>query len=378
VAVLTTALVLTLHGHSHPATAGPVTPTRTSRTPTPTPTQAASLGSVAAAGFVAREVAGAPPDAAYAGAACPSTTTCYVVGGSAAGGVVSVSRDAGATWSGSMVEGADALTAISCSTEKVCVTAGRTGSALAMLLTSDGGATWTAAQAPADGAVSVIRCPDADDCLAVGEQATPRQAHALASSDGGHTWTARKIPAAPGFETYFSGARCLDLTHCWVVGSGIWFTGDLGRSWQDLTPKPPPCQQGICGPPLHTLTDVVFTSPSNGWVVGYVLGGGYGSTQEEAYLGHTSDGAATFAGASDEVQNTYPHPTQIECQGRTCLVAGRTYTTGLVSVTADGGGTWGLVQNLATPVTALACAPDFSLCALTTGGKGNGAILTSG
>ena len=377
VVLVTTVVVLTQHGHSKPA-ADHANPERTAATPTATTATIASLGSVASAGFEVRPAGAGSPGASYAGAACPSATTCYVVGAAAAAGVVTVSRDAGASWSGSSVDGTDALTAISCSAETVCVAAGRSGGVLAMLTTSDGGATWSAAQSSPDGAVSVIRCPDADSCLAIGEQDTPRAAHVLASSDGGHTWTARNAPASDGFEGYLAGARCLDRTHCWVVGSGIWFTADLGRTWQDLTPQAPPCDQTICGPPLHTLTDVVFTSPSDGWVVGYVLGGGQGVTQERAYLGHTSDGGASFTAASDQVQDTYPHPTQIECQAETCLVAGRTYTTGLLSVTTDDGSTWRLVQNLEAPVNALACVPDFSLCALATGEGEQASILTAG
>jgi hypothetical protein len=368
VVVVTTVLVLSLHGHATTATPEHSTPARTTTTtPTSAPAPPADLASLASAGFaVAPEVAGVAAGATYAGAACPSATTCYVVGASGAGGVVAVSRDGGATWGGSPVDGVDALTAIACSADTTCVAAGTSGGALTMLTTSDGGASWSTAQSPGDAAVSVIRCPAAQDCLAVGQQDTPRQAHVLASSDGGRTWGARAVPSP---DAYLAGARCLDLAHCWVVGSGIWFTGDLGGTWRDLTPQPKPCGQTICGPPLHTLTDVVFTSPSDGWVVGYVLGGGYGATQEDAYLGHTSDGAATFTDSTEEVNKTYPHPTRIECQGTTaCLVGGRTYTTGLLSVTTDDGATWQLVQDLATPVSALACAPDFSVCVLAAGG----------
>jgi photosystem II stability/assembly factor-like uncharacterized protein len=280
--------------------------------------------------------------------------------------VVAVSRDTGATWSAFTVDGTKALTAISCSAETVCVVAGKTGGAFAMVTTRDGGSTWSGAQSPQDAAISAIRCPDADDCLAVGEQVTPLKAHALASSDSGRTWTALTVPSSAGFEGYLAGARCLDATHCWVVGSGIWFTGDLGRSWQDLTPKEPPCEESICGPALHTLTDVVFTSRTDGWVVGGVVGGGQGVTQNPSYLGHTSNAGETFTHASDQVQDTYPYATAIDCQGSTCLVVGRTYTDSLLTMTTDSGRTWQLIQKLHGLANGFACAPGFSLCVVAT------------
>jgi photosystem II stability/assembly factor-like uncharacterized protein len=175
-----------------------------------------------------------------------------------------------------------------------------------------------------------------------------------------------------------AAAQCLDVAHCWVVGDDIWFTSDLGADWRDIAPKRPDCKEAICGGPSHTLTDVEFTSPTDGWVVGGIPCGGYGATQCASYLAHTTDGGSTWLEAPPAVSQRYPFASDIACAGSHCVVAGSTFADSVLTVTEDGGGSWRQSQQVAGIVNALACSPDDGVCILATGRDGHGGLLVAG
>jgi photosystem II stability/assembly factor-like uncharacterized protein len=290
---------------------------------------------------------------------------------------VATTTDGGSTWTGTTVAGAGSLAAVDCTSDTSCVVGGLAAPGRAALFsTTDAGGHWTAAGAPPGAIVTVIRCPDRQRCLAIGEDPVNLVPSVIGSTNGGRTWTAQAIPS--GHDSYLAGARCLDTAHCWVVGSGIWFTDDLGATWQDETPPAPTCAPGtICGPPLHTLTDVVFTSPSAGLVVGYIPGGGYGQTENASYVGSTSDGGATWTDEPESVTKVLPKAVRIVCSGSSCLTLAQTFTLSELVRSDDGGASWQREQRVKSLLGALSCSPDLRLCVIAGGDRGVGSLLTS-
>ena len=329
--------------------------------------------------FHAANLSTVPAGSVFTDASCPTSTRCYAVANSPSGGVVATTSDGGSTWSDSTVPGAGALAAIDCVGDASCVVGGPPGGgARAVVFTStDAGATWSPASAPTTAIITVIRCPDSQDCLAIGEDPSGQAASVIASTDGGRTWSARSVPAGSN-GNYLAGARCLDAAHCWVVGSGIWFTPDLGTTWQDQTPPAPTCSPGtICGPPMHTLTDVVFTTPSDGIVVGYIPGGGYGQTENASYVGTTSDGGSTWTDEPQSATKVLPKAVRIVCSTSSCLTLAQTFTLSELVRSSDRGANWQPEQRVKTLLDALACSPDRQLCVAAGGDRGAGALLTS-
>jgi RNA polymerase sigma factor (sigma-70 family) len=341
---------------------------------------AAALATIARAGFHEATVPALPPDAIFRGAACPTSQECLAVGGGS-GGVVARTIDGGATWTTSVLASISGLDAIACPSPQACVAAGRTGSDghAAFFSTADAGATWQPASAPADASASVIRCPDAQHCLAVGERVSTGAAtpSVLQSTDGGRTWKAGAIPVDRGAIGFLGGLKCTDAAHCWVVGSGIWFTDDLGLSWQDRTPVAAPCPPGqiICGEAGHFLTDVWFSSAGEGWVVGGISGGGYGVTELPAWLAHTTDGGATWHEVPWATYGKQPWIASITCAGSACVTVSQTFTRSSLDLSSDDGASWTVAQAFDRQVFALACSPDLAVCLAAGGGKGAAPLL---
>src|SRR5450759_1228986 len=124
---------------------------------------------VAAAGpSFSRSVAGQGQPQLF-GAACPTATTCVVVGGADVATVLS-STDAGRTWASTTVAGIGALYGVACFDAHNCVavgTAGGVGSD-AIAVTHDG-QTWTAvASLPTAPPLTSVSCVALSRCMAVG------------------------------------------------------------------------------------------------------------------------------------------------------------------------------------------------------------------
>jgi RNA polymerase sigma factor (sigma-70 family) len=344
--------------------------------PAPVPTASAALPPTTGR-FTAADISALPSDAVFTDVACPTARRCYAVATSANGPVLASTSDGARTWVGTTLPGAGLLTAIACADETTCVAGGQSPDQVAAIMfrTVDG-EHWSAVPTPSVAPVDVIRCPDTTHCLAIGANPQTHDASVLASRDAGATWAAGALPPAAQGPAYLAGARCLGSEHCWVVGSGIWFTSDLGSTWRDLTPKAPACTSGLCGL-VHTLTDVDFTSADDGVVVGYIPGGGYGATQNNSYVARTSDGGTTFTELSVAAVQPMPKAVQILCGDGTCLVVGQTYTLSELVRSADGGASWRAEQRVASFLRALACSPDRRLCVVVGGDGHTGVILSA-
>ena len=374
-AVITAAVATTAVIATRPNT--PAASRRTTSSPTSQP--AASLppfASAVAAGMRTATTTGVPSTASFRSVACPTSARCYAVAENRGEALIATSKDSGTTWTNAPVSGATGLVAIACTTETACVAGGYSGNDPIILRTSDGGASWTPATVPNDAVVGAMACPDTTDCLAVGERQTPQTPSVLASSDGGATWETRDPPSDRGYPGYLAAVDCTDATHCWVVGSGIWLTADLGASWQDRSEPVETCAPGqtICGGPTHTFTAVDFTSATDGWAVGGVPCGGYGVTQCEWYATETSDGGRTWHALPDAALRSFPFGWGIACRESACVAIDDTFSGGQVALSTDAGRDWKLVQRVGAALNALACSPDGRTCVAV--GKA-GSLLTA-
>src|ERR1700686_2238152 len=107
--------------------------------------------------------------ASFNGIACPSLSTCLLVGTSTTGkGIILATHDGGASWLSSAVGvSSGGLNAISCADTDHCVAVGASGSVLA---TADGGSTWsvpTTLPSVASDVLTSISFPDDQHCWGV-------------------------------------------------------------------------------------------------------------------------------------------------------------------------------------------------------------------
>jgi photosystem II stability/assembly factor-like uncharacterized protein len=161
------------------------------------------------------------PPAALEAVACPTTTTCIIVGG--AGGI-SVSHDRGRKRSTVTVPTKHYLFGVSCPTPTSCVVVGDAGTAL---VTTDGGRMWTQHKTGVDLPLSGVDCPDSRYCVAVGDGDT-----VLVSRDGGLRW--RGVHRGVGV---LDGVACISSLRCAAVTSAA--TQDLsttdGTRWANTS-----------------------------------------------------------------------------------------------------------------------------------------------
>jgi RNA polymerase sigma factor (sigma-70 family) len=292
-------------------------------------------------------LAAAPSE--YFGAACPSATTCYVVGdGWKTGQVVTLTHDGGTTWSTSYFPGLQ-FTAISCPTVRDCFAGGSN----AVYVTHDGARSWTAQSVPPNVGIESVSCPSIHDCLAVGDSIDIGKRIVLATTDGGASWLSRSSPT----ESWLARAHCLDRSHCWVLGWGGWFTSDLGATWRAID-LPGVCFSavGSCGSEPVFLDDVDFASANDGWVAGTVLCGNNAGCST-SYVAHTLDGGRAWS--RQDAGGAGAMTDQITCSRNTCLMS----VGVVVVVTTSGGSTWREFQQVsATSVWSLACDPSGAVC----------------
>jgi photosystem II stability/assembly factor-like uncharacterized protein len=312
----------------------------------------------------------------YNDATCPWSTTCLVVGTSGTRGVLTRSTTSGVSWSTTQVGDASALNAVACPSLNVCFVGGTAGADNhpAVFVTHDSGATWSEQVVPPSVYVDSIACHSGTvtSCIAVGTSSTNKLTSGVAVStvmsttDAGATWTA-ETPPASGLTTI----RCFDGTHCWAAGPGAWFTIDLGRTWQNLSPPDPNtgCPTttgfGVCdGPVWNETIDIEFQTATNGWMVGGQQCAGKDATGCPGAVFHTTDGGTTWTLWPGSTK--YPLAWQVACRGASCLYVADTFTNAEVLGTTDGT-TWSVLKTIPTVISSLACPPAGSFCVLAGG-----------
>lgn len=170
-----------------------------------------------------------PGTPGLSGVACPSTRTCYAVGG--VNHAVEATTDGGATWTSQPLQATntDQLTAVSCPAIGACYVVGNafTGNYGGLVFaTSDGGSSWVNKALPSNtfGALEAVACPSVSTCYVGGAGGGPGLV--AATTDGGATWTVTNEFGHPAAR----GVACASSTTCYATtqgGPGGWYTGEV-------------------------------------------------------------------------------------------------------------------------------------------------------
>lgn len=168
--------------------------------------------------------------------ACPSTTTCYVVGAAGLNAqAVYKTTDLGQSWTTLSVPpetGAiDSVvfngteSRIVCPSTTMCIAFGAflpVPATEGFLATTDGGAHWQpflTSLVPVDNSFGDLVCPTTSTCyFAFGQSSSPGSASIIRSQDAGQTWQAMASP--PGSLTWdFGSLTCPTATTCYIEGN---------------------------------------------------------------------------------------------------------------------------------------------------------------
>ncbi|MGC2190884.1 MAG: putative Ig domain-containing protein [Candidatus Dormiibacterota bacterium] len=320
--------------------------------------------------------------AVYNDATCPSAQDCYAVGWSGSTGVVTATTNGGRTWTTHDVPGSGGLDAIGCASAQDCVVGGSApkGAAAAtrgeIFATDDGARSWKAESAPGLNAITSIACPSTSDCLAVAIPVGSTMASTLlATTDTGTTWSPETSPGSD-----LSSVRCVATADCWLAGPGVFFSSDLGQSWQAQAPPQPPQPTtpgfGIGSIYYSFLTDVEFQSASDGWAVGGDQCGGQGVTGCAGAAFHTVDGGATWTVSKASLQLSFGW--QVSCQAASCLLVTQAFHSSELYSSIDNGSHWTKLFGHSGQINALACSPGRTVCILAGGSGGTPLLYTLG
>ncbi|MGH7642016.1 MAG: putative Ig domain-containing protein [Candidatus Dormibacteria bacterium] len=309
--------------------------------------------------------------AVYNDATCPSASDCYVVGTAGGRGVVTTTDDSGHHWSTKTISGSGGLSGISCPTSSDCYMGGSkpANAGAQILATTNGGQSWTAQSLPADSSVGTLACPTKSDCVALANPVgATTDSLVIATTDGGAKWTAVASPGV-GLTTI----RCVDSTHCWVAGPGVYFSSNLGQSWQyEAPPQPPEPSYGIGSVYYSQIIDVEFQSDSDGWAVGGDQCGGQGATYCAGAAFYTTNGGASWTVSEPSLELSFGW--QIACQGASCLLVTQAFHYSQLFSSSTEGSQWSELLRHSGQINALACTPSRSFCVLA-GGSNNAALL---
>lgn len=162
------------------------------------------------------------------GAACTSTSHCFVVGLYFITGAIGQNKILewdGSTWTvmtgvPNVGTGLNGLARISCVSDTMCVAVGQadTNNTLALLWN---GSTWSLMTTPNPGAsankFTSVACSSATDCTAVGAATTGSNVAALVARWDGSTWTEVPI-VVPGTTSQLTAVSCTSASFCTAVG----------------------------------------------------------------------------------------------------------------------------------------------------------------
>jgi photosystem II stability/assembly factor-like uncharacterized protein len=196
------------------------------------------------------------------------------------------------------------------------------GDAGTILRTDDAGDTWTSQVSGTDGTLLFAHFLDASHGWIIGIRSgpgSPIYPILLATSDGGASWQ----PQDPATTDLLYCVRFTDAQHGWLAGENgtMRSTDDGGRTWQVV-------HTGVGA----RLADVFFTDRLHGWIVG---GDDVGPVGSNRVFLRTVDGGATWSGAV-----TIPGVPLTQVQFLTTTVGWTLDQSGVLSQSADGGGTW--------------------------------------
>ncbi len=335
-------------------------------------------------------------------ATCPSTTACFMAGGTfpssvqgASPGPIAYSSDGGSTWSSQSVAWAGPVDpnsvsaqAISCSSTTDCYFAGaagtQSGSSGFLASTTNGGTGWYQQQTyPLSSTLNGITCTSNQDCLVAGGR---NGATISATTNGGTTWSALEpdicdpdpgAPSAPPPETScvpnasppqvriydYAAIACPTAQECLTVG------GDANNLAEiDLTESAGQPVSGASGWSLETapggtsnLTAVACPSAADCWATdsaGHII-----------YTGNATAKNADGSSAASWIDDTVPAGIQnldtIACPSTNDCWAGGTWGSGaLLVATGNGGASWQpqtLPSQASAPITSIAC-PSTTEC----------------
>lgn len=320
-------------------------------------------------------VAGRPAPAgtiSVSGVSCATALVCWSVGAGAAPGgassvgAISVSRDAGTTWSAQVAPaGVVSLAAISCPTRLRCLAGGATATAGAVVSTKDGGKTWVLDHSP-PGALDVngVQCTSGGGCLALFTDGT---VYASASSnDYGETWTVGGT--LPATLLGAGGLSCQGTERCIVAGytptapgqgtGALASTTDGGATWSSVTLPPGvgllhgvACAKRTCLAVGTTVTNDIDVVPGKGVIL----------TSADDGLTWSAEPHSTAVGDAFAVSCT---------PALACVIVGTVWIpvtpptpVGGVITSTDGGTTWrpATLRFVPEPMVAVDC-PSAATC----------------
>lgn len=299
-------------------------------------------------------VQGQPP---LFGAACPTVTTCFVVGGDGAATVL-VSADGGHSWSTTSVPGVAYLYDVACITATTCAAVGAAdGGSAAIALTRDGHTWSVVGSLPTAPTLTSVSCVVPSRCIAVGSTfgSGAWRAAVLVSADGGATWGTATPPTHLGEPTSVSAVRCPSTQACYAAGGGVWASHDFGISWRDVSP-PDGCTgtPGLCLPTWSDLTGLDFADATHGAVVGGEQCGGQGSVSCPSVFFSTDDGGTSWQ-MWPATNDARPFLGAVRCDGQHCLALSNSSGAGAVLATPDGATWTGVGTFPQVDLTAIAC-----------------------
>ncbi len=199
---------------------------------------------------------GLDPAPALTGISCPTAQLCLAVGlsGSAPGGIVLITRDAGASWTaGAIPAGATVITSVQCPSSIDCTVVATDGTTFWSAHSVDFGNQWLRGGSLPAGLQDAgsLTCVTGGPCLVTGFTATTAghgQGAIVVSGDGGTTWAAADVPPKTGL---LQSVACTTVTSCVAAGTtsttvsavvparGEMLTSqDGGKTWTDAPARP--------------------------------------------------------------------------------------------------------------------------------------------
>jgi photosystem II stability/assembly factor-like uncharacterized protein len=179
---------------------------------------------------------------------CVSTTTCWAVG---ANGVIRVTTDGGASWTGQASGVGTRLRGLSCLDASRCRAAGDGG---VIRVTTDGGANWAGQASGTTQTIRSVFMVDGTTGMYAGDGAQVRR-----TTDGGANWTLQSLPTAA-----YQSVSCIDTANCLVVSDlgAVLMTHDGGATWGE---------QASRYVELEPVTPTLPVSPAVGSVVARIV-----------------------------------------------------------------------------------------------------------